>query len=222
MGKRKTNKKKQRKGKGFDSASNKRERDEVTGLYIDLDEFGILASDTVYGPDSEFIAALEAQVFQETGVQTESDSSYEFEFDANRLTITAKTTGSRNGYEYNTFQRALLEGRFNFDDGLLTSAIIESFSGHDVIFRGGELFHEYASVINFVAPRKVEDTRRIAPWNYAVGVEEGSTVEMEAQWTAEQSDYGDNYGRISDIYGKGGGKIFEAGWWDNPFNTNLI
>jgi len=211
-----------RKGSSVVSPSRKRGRDEVTGLYMQLEEFGRIESDALYGKGSAFIEALNKQVLNETGAYPDFDSTYEFEIDKSRLIITTELTRNSNGDSVTTFQRALLEGSFSFNKGLLESASIESFSGHEIQFRNGERMGEYASITAFTTPRNVADTRRIAPWNYAVGEEDGAVIVMEAQWSLEPTEYGQDAGRVSDIYGQGGGKIFKEGWWQDPFTPNLL
>ena len=216
MGKKNKQRKKGRASKGFNSTPRKQGKDAVTGLSVELDNYGTLESDKVYGPDSELIQRAN----QEAGFTIEGDLWYEFELGSDKVVFTSRFTGNENSFTDEGYQRGVVTGKFDYANGRLTSAVIDGISAHNIDFKDGGKYYEQSYIQRFPEPRKVSNIRQTPPWDYALR-EEGAQDIMFAQWSTGNI-FNTNEGNVADIYGHLGGKIFEPGWWSNPFAPNLI
>ncbi len=190
--------------------------DAVTGLAIQLDEYGLVESDKTYGPGSD----LMNRIYQSSEFPIEGDLWYEFEMGTDKIAFTSRFVGNENSFTDESYQRGVVTGRFGYTNGKLTSAVIDGISAHNIDFKEGSKYYEQSYIEKFPQPRTVSNTRATPPWDYALR-EEGAQVMMFAQWSTGNI-FNTNEGNVEDIYGHLGGSILEPGWWTNPFTPNLV
>ena len=190
--------------------------DAITGLKTNFGAYGILDSDKVYGQEIfDKAAGITTLESEKTG-----ESQLEIELSNNRLVMTSIFIANDKSYGGNIYQRLLLTGSFTFKKGALTSAKVDGLASLNYNFnKSGDISLEDTCIESFKEARRISDPHSTDQWN-AVLNETGSTIVMYAQrsYPANSADTG----RIEDIYGYGGGRIFESNWWQDPFAPNLI
>jgi hypothetical protein len=219
MSKRNKRSKKGRKGGGFDSSSRKRGRDEVTGLFVEVNGEK-LYSDRTY----DLLNSQAGKVFGFADTVEEiaegGGSFIELELSADAIAMTIHSRGIKwkgrpaedEAATYKSTTRWALLGDFEFGrDGALNSGAVRE-SANWSYFTWNDRIGEYSSV------------DKGAPIQ-----EEG--IELFQAWTEHErvfdylADYGDNLiegDPKQNFYNFESSKYFENGWWDTPFATNLI
>jgi hypothetical protein len=224
MGKRNKDKKKQRKGKGFESSTSRRGRDEMTGLYI---EFAgeKLYSDRQYdllNPDAANpVTRLGAAIYGTSADEIEFAESgggaqIEFELSDNAIAMTVHSYGvkwpERDSFTDKASLRWALVGDFDFDtNGSLESGAV-SESASWTYFTWDNRVGEYSS-IDKGNPIKASGYDLFGVW------------QQHERVFDYLADYGDNLiegGPKGNFYNFESSKYFQGSWWDNPFATNLI
>ena len=220
MSKRNKRSKKGRKARSVDSTSSKRGRDEVTGLFAEVNGQRIISDVTYSEIDSpegkSFFKGRKNREFTSDG-----SASFEFELGKDSIIMTHRVIGelSVDGLQQASRdyrQRIAWIGSFIYDkNGALSKASIREVAGWSF----GESWnststHEWSSI------------------------DKGATINSDSLlsvYTSTNSfpnrvfdyiaDYGDGLvmgGPKSDFYNFESSKYFEEGWWDNPFAPNLI
>ncbi len=189
-------------------------KDTITGLIFQIDNYGAIQSDTVYGPDSEFIRRIN----EDSGLPTQGDLWIELELGKDKIVITTKFIGNDDSFIEESYQRGVITGKFNYTNGILTRATLDGISGYNISFKDGEPYYESSYIERFPQPREVADPSAAPPWEYAIR-EEGAEVIFFAQ---QSKDFNTDQGNVLDILGYLGGRIYEAEYWKNPFEPNLI
>jgi len=204
------------------SRSSGGKKDPVTGLKTGFGAYGVLQADKVYGQDIFDKAA------QATGLNSGNtgntgntgESQLEIELSPSQIIVTSTFRANENSYSGNLYQRALFTGVFTYKRGALTSAEIQGIASLNYVFeKSGGIILETAYIEDFKTPKAISNPNSTEQWN-AVFAESGSTTTMYAQrsYPGNPADSG----RVENIYGYGGGRIFEANWWQDPFAPNLI
>lgn len=221
MSKKTKRSKKGRKSKGFESPSSKRGRDEVTGLFVEVNGEKIYSDVTYSQTESRQGKAL-ASFWGEDRVFSEGGSAlFEVELGKSAITFTLHTIGevSVDGTRQsspNYRQRDAFIGEFRY--------------GSSGAFEGGSVREVADWSYGQVGP----DKNRIGEWS---SVDQGSvkvssiydlftkTKSLEYRPHDYLADYGDNLiegDPKQNFYNFESSKYFENGWWDNPFDSNLI
>jgi hypothetical protein len=198
---------------GF-NAKQQKAKDSITGLSLQLGEYGTLQSDKVYGPDSDFFQRANAA----SGFPAQGDSWLEVELGEDKIIVTTKFVGHSESFIDESYQRGVVTGKFNYQKGKLVEAVVNEISAYNVMFVDGETYLADSYIERFPQPRRVEDPTAVPPWEYALR-EEGGEYIFFAQ---ESKEFNTDQGNVLDIVGYLGGKIYEAEYWKNPFATNLI
>ncbi|MGA0040914.1 MAG: hypothetical protein ACO3NZ_13800 [Pirellulales bacterium] len=186
--------------------------DAITGLSIDLDTFGLLESDKVYGPD------LFRRLNANSELPPQGDSWLEVELGKDKIVFTTKFVGYPDSFIDESYQRGVFTGSFTYKKGKLVAATVDGASAYNVIFKDGEIYLEDAYIDQFSQPRKVSDVASIPAWEFALR-EEGAETIFFAQ---ESKEFNTDQGAVADIFGFLGGRIYEDEYWKNPFEPNLI
>jgi hypothetical protein len=198
------------------SRSSGGKKDPLTGLKTGFGAYGVLQADKVYGQEI-FDKAAQA-TGQDSG--NTGESQLEIELSPSQIVVTSTFKGNENSYSGNLYQRALFTGIFTYKRGAITSAVIKGIAGLNYVFdKSGDISLETAYIEDFKTPKTISNPNSTEQWN-AVLAESGSTSVVYAQrsYPGNPADSG----RIEDVYGYGGGRIFEANWWQDPFAPNLI
>jgi len=212
-------KNKNRKSKGFDASPRKQGRDEVTGLFVEVNGEK-LYSDRTY----DLLNSQAGKVFGfADGAEeiTEGGGSFiELELSSDAIAMTIHSRGIKwkgrpaeeDAATSKSTTRWALLGNFEFSkNGALNSGAVRE-SANWSYFTWNNRVGEYSSV-DKGAPIQEEGIELFGAWR---------EHERVFDYLA---DYGDNLiegDPKQNFYNFESSKYFENGWWDNPFATNLI
>jgi hypothetical protein len=206
-----------RRGNGFDSPAGKNRRDKITGFYVDVNGerlYSDKAYDMLSSPEGKAIASL----FWENpdGVELAAGgggASIELELGTNSIAMTTHTFGIKvppaSNFVDNASTRWIFLGDFDYSDkNLLKSGRVKEVANWSHSTEG-----EYSSV------------------DKSSPITAGGFISILQIWRQQQRVF-DNLTFYNDGYTEGdpkdnfynfeSSKYFESGWWNNPFNTNLI
>ncbi len=221
MGKKNQRSNKGRKGRGLDSQSRTRGKDEVTGLFVEVNGEKIYSDVTYSQTESRQGKAL-ASFWGEDRVFSEGGSAlFEIELGKSQITFTLRTIGEES-----------VDGTIQASpDYRQRDAFIGEFKyGRSGAFKGGTL----SEVADWAYFQVGPDENRIGEWS---SVDQGSAEvrsifdlyikakSLDYRPHDYLADYGDNLiegDPKQNFYNFESSKYFEDGWWDNPFTPNLI
>ena len=189
-------------------------KDTITGLSLTTDGYGLVISDRIYGPGSSVLKNLEKSIGSNPGNLT-----MEFELGKDKLVHTTKYLWDDG--KTVTYQRIVAEGVFGYTKGKMTSAEVTRIASHNSTLKDGAVIYEDAWAEGFNNPRKVTNLKSSYEWNSVLNGADFTILEAEYANNPPTDPYRRS-GDMSAIDSFGGGGLLQAGWWGNPFASNLI
>ena len=191
-------------------AKKKGGKDKITGLYLETSDQGIIRSDETFQMTYDDIIQSGAPV---AGSRSAYPVTYEFELSKKHLIISVEDAeGGLN--------RAVYSGKFKFKGNKLKSAKLKSlamrgrFSDEDGFYENGTLYKHQSK-------EKVATNLSLAEWQYLLISDFNPNSQIKASFHC-QSGSSDCDGKKSPITSVAGGNVLPDGWWQNPFEQDLI
>ncbi len=197
-------KNKNRKRSGIGSTEG-RQRDEVTGLSIEVDGIGQITSDKVYDRNSSFVKNT---FLSEGGQEYFREFDLEVEFNNEFIVASIRTLSQDSRV---STSRTVFQGEFKYEGRKVKSARIDYIaqaSGGD--YGWGTL---QRLVISIPQPSSA------ASWKSSLDPIQGTVV---AEFDIGINSPGEITGNYEGVVSFGNGRFFYEGWENEPFSTNLL
>jgi len=195
---------KNRKSSGIGSTQG-RQRDDVTGLTIEVDGFGSITSDKVYDKNSSFVKNTflsegDQEYFKEFDLEVEFDKEFII---ANIRTLSQDSRVSTS--------RTVFQGEFKYEGRMVKSARIDYIAQ----VSGGEYGWGTLQRLGISIPQPSS----AASWQSSLDPIQGTVV---AEYDIGINTPGEVTGNYQGVVSFGNGRFFYEGWENEPFSSNLL
>jgi hypothetical protein len=187
-------------------------KDPVTGLSLTVPVDGIA---TTYESDKVYTSLLPI-----IGSSDFNTLTREYELSDKAIVFTDTITGPNGVAGEHT--RGMLEGKFAYRNGKLLSARIDRAAGYQTYIEDGAKISGFATLLEYIPSRtSTGPTFSSSVAELLVPDSPGANTLVDivmGQWSLGER----MIGSISTINNYYNGRIFNEGWWQDPFTPNLI